>query len=203
MVDAAPPRRPAAPDWLSLTERPSHLRLRGGRSPRSLVGPSLVARPVTAARCSFEAVLEFRPRSFQHLAGVTAYYNTRNWYFLHVTADDRGRRVLRLAACDRGVTTLDEAGQVALGDSPRLRLGLDLDGGSLRFRHDSGAGPRPVGPPLDTTVLSDEHAEEADAGGIRALGCTGAFVGLWVWDLTGAGRPADVDEATYRVPGSG
>ena len=29
------------------------------------------------------------------------------------------------------------------------------------------------------------------------MGFTGAFVGLWAWDLTGGGLAADFDEATY------
>jgi len=192
-------RRPAAPDWVSLTQRPSHLRLRGGRSPQSMIGPSLVARRVTAARCAFDATVEYRPRAFQHLAGITAYYNTRNWYYLHVTADDQGQAVLRLAACDRGVVTADELGQERLGGIERLRLGLDIDGPELRFRRETGTGWRPFGPSLDATVLSDEHAEEIAGGQIRALGFTGAFVGLWAWDLTGGGLAADFDDATYRV----
>lgn len=191
-------RRHPSADWLSLTERPSHLRLRGGRSPRSLTGPSLVARRLTSHRCSFEATVEYRPRSFQHLAGITAYYNTLTWYFLHVTADDDGRPVLRAAGSDRGVVTLDEAGQVPLGDTARLRLGFDVDGPRLRFRYDAGTGWRPLGGALDATVLSDEHAEDVEDGLIRGLGFTGAFAGLWTWDLTGGGLPADFDEATYR-----
>jgi xylan 1,4-beta-xylosidase len=192
-------RRPAAPDWVCLTQRPSHLRLRGGRSPRSMIGPSLVARRVTAARCAFEATVEYRPRTFQHLAGITAYYNTRNWYYLHVTADGQGQAVLRAAACDRGAVTVDEPGQEHLGRTARLRLGLDIDGPALRFRYDTGTGWRPFGPPLDATVLSDEHAEEMEGGQICVLGFTGAFVGLWAWDLTGGGLPADFDEATYHA----
>ncbi|MFD5625006.1 family 43 glycosylhydrolase [Streptomyces sp. NPDC127072] len=194
-------RRPPAPEWLSLTERPSHLRLRGGRSPQSLTGPSLVARRVTSPRCSFEAQVEYRPRHFQHLAGITAYYNTGNWYFLNITADDQGRSVLSVASCDRGTTAVDESGQQPLGDVTRLRLGLDIDGPVLRFRYDndSGSGWRPIGPPLDATVLSDEHAVDMEGGRIRAMGFTGAFVGLWSWDLSGAGAPADFDEAVYRA----
>ncbi|MHA5048261.1 glycoside hydrolase family 43 protein [Streptomyces sp. SD15] len=188
-------RRPASPDWLSLTERPSHLRVRGGRSPRSLVGPSLVARRVTAARCSFEAVMEYQPRGFQHLAGITAYYNTRNWYFLYVTADDDGSAVVRLAACDRGRTTVDAAHQAV--DAARVRLGLDFEGPVLSFRLHTDTGWQPFGPPLDATVLSDEHAEEFDGDEIRSLGFTGAFVGMWVWDLNGQGHHADFDRATY------
>ncbi|MEZ3182707.1 hypothetical protein KYY02_29825 [Streptomyces pimonensis] len=62
-----------------------------------------------------------------------------------------------------------------------------------------GADWHPVGPPLDATVLSDEHAEEFEDGRIRALGLTGAFAGLWAWDLTGGGLPADFDEAAWRA----
>ncbi len=192
-------RRPAAPDWLSLAERRSHLRVHGGRSPQSLVAPSLVARRVTAAHCSFEAAMEYRPAGLQHLAGITAYYNTRNWTYMYVTADDDGRAVARLAACDQGRTAVDTTHQVALGDAARLRLGLDLDGPALRFRLDTGTGWRPFGPSLDATVLSDEHAMEFDGDQIRSLGFTGTFVGMWVWDLNGHGHHADFDHATYTT----
>lgn len=196
-------RRAAAPDWLSLTERPSHLRIRGGRAPHSLVGPSLVALRMTAPRCSFEATMECRPGGFQHLAGITAYYNTRNWHYLYVTADDEAGPVLRTASSDRGVLTVDESGGIpldgTLDGTARLDLGCDLDGGELRFRYDTGAGWRPLGGVADATVLSDEHAEDVQGGQVRAMGFTGAFVGLWVWDLAGRGRHADYDHARFTV----
>lgn len=213
-------RRPATEDWLTLTERPSHLRIRGGRSPQSTVGASLVARRVTAPRVSLEAAVDFRPTTFQHAAGLTAYYNTRSWHVLQVTADDAGHRLLQLVTCDRGVVTLhpdtvplddvvrlDDAAPlddvVPLdADAAAVRLRLDLDGGRITFAHHAAGAWRQVGPELDATILSDEHAVDLDgAGQIRALGFTGAFVGLWVWDLTGRGHPADVDRATYTVHG--
>lgn len=192
-------RRPPTDDWLTLTERPSHLRVRGGRSPQSTVGASLVARRVTAPRVGFEATLDHRPTAFQHAAGITAYYNARSWYFLHVTADDDGRRVLRLAGCDRSVLTLHPDVVGLDGDGP-VRLGLDLDGARLTFRHHGPRGWEHVGPRLDATTLSDEHATDVDdAGQLRGMGFTGAFVGLWVWDLAGLGHPADIDSATYTI----
>lgn len=198
-------RRPASPDWLSLAERPSHLRLRGGRSPRSLLGASLVARRADAPHCGFEATLAYQPLDTRHLAGITAYYNSENWYFLHVTVDDERRPVLRIAAADRGRLTLDELGPIVLdvvldeAASPRVRLGLDLAGGELRFRYQAQPDGdwRSVGPALDATILSDEHAEVIDDGWIRSLGFTGTFLGLWAWDLSGGGHPADFDDATY------
>jgi xylan 1,4-beta-xylosidase len=197
-------RRPASEAWLSLTERSSHLRLRGGRSPRSLLGASLVARRVDAPRCGFEASIDYRPSTVRHLAGITAYYNTENWFFLHVTVDDEGRGVLRLAGCDRGRVTLGEAGQHVL-DGPvpsRLRLGVEMADAELAFRYDTGDGWHPLGSSADTTVvdatvLSDEHAQIFDGDQIRTLGFTGAFFGLWAWDLAGAGHPADFDDATF------
>ena len=188
-------RRPAGPDWLTVDD--DRITVRGGRSPRSLVGPSLVAQRVTAPRCAFETTLAHEPSQFQHLAGITAYYNSRNWMFLHVTADDEGGTVLRLATSDHGVVTLDEAGQEVLVDGT-LRLGLDLDGADLRFRRDTGAGWQPFGPVLDATILSDDHAVEKHDGRTEVMGFTGAFVGLWVWDLSGAGHPATFSATTYR-----
>jgi xylan 1,4-beta-xylosidase len=46
---------------------------------------------------------------------------------------------------------------------------------------------------------SDEYAEDIVDGQIRSLGFTGAFVGLWAWDLTGGGLHAYSDGTTYRV----
>jgi xylan 1,4-beta-xylosidase len=189
-------RRPATPDWLSLTDRPSHLRVRGGRSPQSLIEPSLVARRVTAHHCSFEATIDFRPSAFQHVAGVTAYYNSRNWHLLYLTADDEGAPVVRVVTCDQGELTVHPDELHAPGT---VQFGLDLDGAALTCRVDAGDGWRALGPTLDVTILSDEHAVEFDGDRIRSMGFTGAFVGVWVWDLTGGGLPADVDRATYLV----
>lgn len=194
-------RRPATADWLTLPTGTSRLRIRGGRSPQSLVEPSLVARRVTAPRCAFEATVDYQPRGFQHLAGITAYYNSQNWFFLHVTADDDGASVVRLVSSDRGLLTLHPDIVDLSPGRGAVRLGLDLDGAALSFRYADGQTWLPVGPVLDATVLSDEHAVARDETGIvRAMGFTGAFVGLWAWDLAGGGHPVEVEEATYAQP---
>ncbi|BCY09876.1 xylan 1,4-beta-xylosidase [Actinoplanes sp. L3-i22] len=194
-------RRPAGPDWIDLTSRPSHLRIHGGQSPMARHRPSLVARRVTARHCVFEATCEFEPRSYRDLAGVTAYYNTRNWYYLHVTADDDGAAVLDVLCCDSGRVTLAPGLRVPLGDVRRVGLRVRLDDAALTFAYttdpDGDAGWHELGRTFDATTLSDEYAATIVPGEPEAWGFTGAFVGLWVQDLGAEGGYADFDRAGY------
>ncbi|GAA2860812.1 xylan 1,4-beta-xylosidase [Actinoplanes cyaneus] len=196
-------RRPATPDWIDLAARPSHLRIHGGQSPMSRRRPSLVARRVTAQRCTFEATLDFRPGSYRQLAGITAYYNTRNWYYLHVTADDDGAAVLDVLCCDSGRVSVAPGLRIPLGDVRRVGLRARLDGPDLTFAWtagpDTGAPWQELDQRFDATTLSDEYAATVADGEPPVWGFTGAFVGLWVQDLGAEGGYADFDRAVYHT----
>ncbi|XVV10037.1 glycoside hydrolase family 43 protein [Actinoplanes sp. CA-131856] len=196
-------RRPATADWIDLSARPSHLRIRGGQSPMARLRPSLVARRVTARRCVFEAVCEFEPADFRQLAGITAYYNSRNWYYLHLTADDDGAAVIGVLRCDSGRVTAVPGASAPLGDVRRVGLRLRLDGPDLSFAFTTTPGAetgwRDLGPGFDATTLSDEYAATIVPGEPEAWGFTGAMVGLWVQDLGADGVHADFDRAVYRT----
>jgi xylan 1,4-beta-xylosidase len=196
-------RRPADPDWIDLSTRPSHLRIHGGQSPMGRQRPSLVARRVTARRATFEATCEFEPRNSRQLAGITAYYNSRNWYYLHMTADDDGSVVLDVLCCDSGRVTVAPGLRTPLGDARRVGLRTRLDGPALTFAYttepDAEAVWRDLGRTFDATTLSDEYAATIVPGEPEAWGFTGAFVGLWVQDLGADGGYADFDSATYRA----
>ncbi|MEV0148807.1 MULTISPECIES: glycoside hydrolase family 43 protein [unclassified Nonomuraea] len=170
-------RRPASPDWL--VAGPGGLTVRGGQSPYGLRSPSLVARPVTARQCSLETVMRFEPDSVHQAAGITAYYNSRNWHYLALTTDG-----LVLTSSDRGTRTERLLGPAG----PEVRLRVELDGPVVRFND---------GPELDATILSDEHADEFVDGHVRSFGFTGAFVGLWVQDLAGEGCAARFEQIRY------
>jgi xylan 1,4-beta-xylosidase len=191
-------RRPATPDWASLTDRASHLRVYGGQSPVGRRRPSLVARRVTAPHASLETVLEFRPASYRQLAGVTAYYNSRNWHYAYVTRDDEGRRILDVLTCDSGRRQAYPQATVDVSTVDRIGLRVTFEGPVLRFGYDAGAGWWDLGLRLDATILSDEHAARIVDGEPEAWGFTGAFVGLWVQDLGADGGYADFDLASYR-----
>jgi xylan 1,4-beta-xylosidase len=200
-VDWSTLRRPATPDWIDLSARPSYLRIQGGKSPMSRHRPSLVGRRVTSRRCTFETVMEFSPRNYRQLAGVAAYYNTRNWYHLHVTAEDDGTPVLGLLACDSGTISNVPGVRTEL-DVTRIGLRVTFDGPALTFAYavDSDLTDwRDAGPVLDATTLSDEYAASRTEGEPEVWGFTGAFVGLWVQDLGAEGGHADFDSATYQT----
>ncbi|WP_249998423.1 glycoside hydrolase family 43 protein [Actinoplanes sp. M2I2] len=197
-------RRPATPDWIDLSARRSHLRIRGGQSPMARHRPSLVARRVTAPRCTFDAICDFAPAGFRQLAGITAYYNSRNWYYLHVTANDDGTPVLDVLYCDSGRVTAAPGLRTTLAAGPRVGLRLRLDGPALTFAYTTGPDDaRPVwhdlGHRFDATTLSDEYAATMVPGEPEAWGFTGAFVGLWVQDLGAEGGYADFDRAFFRT----
>lgn len=189
-------RRVPTPDWVE--PAPGRLRVHGGQSPAGRRTPSLVARRVTAAHCTFETLLTFGPRTPDHLAGLAAYYNTHNWHYLYVTADDEGSPLLTALSCEAGRLTA-HAVRVALQPGRPVVLRAELDGAVLRFAYGTEGGTRYTLPlDLDATILSDEHADEFHEGRVRVFGFTGAMLGLWVQDLDRAGVHADFAHATYE-----
>jgi xylan 1,4-beta-xylosidase len=175
-------RRPITAEWASFLDN-GQIRIRGGQTPYGRRSPSLLGRRVTDTRQSFAATMSFRAVGPHQAAGITAYYNSRNWYYLAATADG-----LVLTVSDRGRRTIRY--QQAL-ETDQIGLRLTFDGPVLRFATDTGDGWRDLGISADPTILSDEYALEKVDEQILAFGFTGAFAGLWVQDLAHEGATAD------------
>lgn len=192
-------RVPVDSSWLSLTDRPGHLRLYGRESFSSVHHQSLVARRLQAFRAEAETVVEFWPTSFQQMAGLVAYYNTHNHAYLHVTHAEGAGRVLGVVSTDSGVYREDPE-RVPLGDATRVWLRVQFDLDRFRFWYALEPGSwLPIGSELPTALLSDEHATRFEHDNIAvSFGFTGAFVGLACQDLSGARLPADFDSFAYR-----
>ncbi|BCY13046.1 glycoside hydrolase family 43 protein [Actinoplanes sp. L3-i22] len=180
-------RRPADPSWLTVLD-PGRVRLLGGRPPSSRAGESLLARRVQHTRASFEATVDFEPSGFQQMAGIVAYYNSRNWYFLRIGWD--GGPVAEVTSCTRG--RLRSHGPAVPVSGP-ARFRLDFDDGTLTAAYGSTTWG-----PFDASTLSDEHAHESDGENALTWGFTGTFVGLWAQDLTGESLPAEFSDAHYH-----
>ncbi|MFJ5775212.1 glycoside hydrolase family 43 protein [Streptomyces sp. NPDC093094] len=197
-------RRHPDPSWLSLTERPGRLRLRGGQSLGSTHGQSLVGRRQQAPDFTFTTCVDADPRSPLQMAGLVHYYNSTLWHYLHLTWDERLGRVLRVGLCTHGVYT-EPTAAVPVPDEP-VELTLTVLGARGNFAwRTRDTGRRAVGPDLDVTLLSDESATLGDpaTGHFTAWGFTGAFAGLCAQDLTGSAMTADFAWSEYRETSPG
>ncbi|WP_338285091.1 glycoside hydrolase family 43 protein [Luteolibacter sp. LG18] len=178
-------RRPITDDWASLSARPGWLRLKGGDSLHSWFHQSLVARRLESTRCRITTRLDFSPDHHTQMAGLVCYYDTRSHYYLRVTADDHGRRILGLVLTDDA--TYDEPGDdLDVSDWPPVWLRAEIHDSALQFSASpDGETWVKIGKILDATKLSDDYG--------NYLHFTGAFAGLCVQDLGGTHRTADFD----------
>lgn len=173
------------------------LRLYGRESIGSWFEQSLVARRQEDFDFRAEtSLLSFNPSTYQQSAGLTLYYSRHKFHYLSLSWDEAHGRVLTIMSCTgdwpdgRMEFPLDQP--LPVPDGP-LRLAAEVRGPFLQFFYgiDSSASWQPIGPTLDASVISDE-------GGRGAHGSfTGAFIGMLVFDTSGAGCPADFGHFDY------
>ncbi|MFG2147231.1 glycoside hydrolase family 43 protein [Streptomyces sp. NPDC048696] len=192
-------RRPADTHWIDL-DATGRLRIQGGQSPQAKRAPSLVARRATSLHCALDTTLHFTPATPHQLAGITAYYDTRNWHYayLHPHLDGRALSVL---TCDNGDRIDHPGAQTVLPAAGPVHLRAVLHGTRVHFSYalTSDRLWNELDADCDATILSDEYAGETNPprGRDGSPGFTGAFLGLWVHDLGADGGYADYTRATY------
>jgi xylan 1,4-beta-xylosidase len=189
--------RTPAPERL-FTMTGNALVLHGRESLGSWFEQALVARRQEHASYCADLVLEVDPESWQQAAGLTTYYNRHKFHAALVTRE-AGRRVVTIMSCpgDWPTSAIQfPCAPVAVPDGP-LRLEVHVEGAIQQF-YCGGMDRqlRPLGPPLDASLISDE-AGRGEHGSF-----TGAFVGMVAFDLTGQGRGAAFSRFAYR-PGVG
>jgi len=199
------PDLPAAFQWLrtpyperifSLTARPGFLRLTGRESVGSWFEQALVARRQTAFAYDAETVVEARPKNYQQMAGLIAYYNRFAFHYLALTFDETVGTCLHVFSClgdwpDGRLTVLLES-PVSVPEGLPVRLRVEVRGCALRFFYALASDDwKRIGPVLDASLLSDE-AGQGEHGNF-----TGAFVGMAAHDVSGQAMTADFDYFHY------
>ena len=191
-------REPADEAWLSLRERPGFLRLRGRDSFPSMHGQSIVARRQQAFVAEAETVVEFEPQTFQQMAGLVYYYNSKNWYYLRISHDEQLGKNISILTSDQGVYGEPLERDMSVDGCERVWLKLTLDHERAQFLYSvDGSAWNEIGPVLDASKMSDENAEAIRDGFLLDQGFTGAFIGVCVHDLSGRRQHADFDYFTY------
>jgi xylan 1,4-beta-xylosidase len=199
-------RTPEPEKFMSLTERPGFLRLKGKASLGSWFEQALVARRQEAFCYNAWTRIEFRPANFQQSAGLVCYYNAHKYHYLYISVDERGRRFLDIMSCP-GI----ESGEVTYSlsefreDEPMADTGIELPGqGAVWLRCDvwyselvfswslDGDTWQKIPVTLDYSLISDE------AGVGEGGSFTGAFVGMCCQDISGQDLAADFDCFHYE-----
>ena len=199
-------RSPEPGTFMSLSDRPGYLRLKGKSSLGNWFEQALVARRQEAFCFSAETKLEFSPVNFQQCAGLVCYYNAHKYHYLYVSVDEQGRRFVDIASC-----LGDPSGQatyslsVSRGDSASDDIGIEIpQKGAVWLRCDveyaelvfswslDGQQWQKIPVTLDYSLISDE------AGKGEGASFTGAFVGMCCQDVSGTELAADFDYFHYN-----
>jgi xylan 1,4-beta-xylosidase len=189
-------RTPVSERIWSLAARPGWLRLIGRESIGSWYEQALVARRQQHFAYRAETTLDYEPRHYQQAAGLVAYYNRYKFLALAVTWDETAGRSLTLFGCSGdypdGRLSFPLEAPVALAHRP-ISLAVSVRREALQFQYAPADGVwRDIGPVLDASLLSDE------AGGGEHRSFTGAFVGMFAFDVSGGAAPADFSRFSYE-----
>jgi xylan 1,4-beta-xylosidase len=87
----------------SLTARPGYLRLYGNDSLNSTFTQSTVARRWQHFAFRAETRMQFSPVHFQQSAGLTCYYNSKNWSYCFVDYEEGQGRTIKVIQLDHNV----------------------------------------------------------------------------------------------------
>ncbi|WP_145325372.1 glycoside hydrolase family 43 protein [Paenibacillus xylanexedens] len=184
-------RVPFDESWISLSERPGYLRLRGRESLSSLFEQSMIGCPIQHFACSISTCMEFEPENFMQMAGLVLYYDERDYYYLRVTSDEIRGKSLGVVCCAGGKYEEISSMQISVKDWDVYYLRADISGRDIVFyASPNGLKWTPLCTPLDFGTLSDEHGGK--------LGFTGAYACLCAQDLDQQSQPAYFDFFEYK-----
>lgn len=183
-------RRPVTEEWISLSEKPGCLTLKGGESMQSTHHQSLLARRLEHVEAEVETEVMFAPENFQQMAGLIVYYDTDDYVYLRVTEHEEKGKCIGIIESKYGkYDELLEEDFALSSASTKLKAVINKQW--LQFYFADGKGDwTELGPRVDISHLSDD-----DADYIRF---TGTFVGVCVQDLSGQEIAAHFDYFEYR-----
>ncbi|SEN66899.1 xylan 1,4-beta-xylosidase [Mesobacillus persicus] len=196
-------REPVSEDWASLKQRSGFLRLFGRESFSSAHNQSLVARRQQAFTVTVDTAVEFEPETFQQMAGLVYYYNTRNYYYLWISHDEELGKSLGIMSNHRGAYDEPLETPVSIEGWEKVYLKADIHYEKLQFSYSKdGITWTAIGPELDASKISDDYVETKVGGVLLDQGFTGAFIGICAQDLSGRRKHADFDYFRYQERGN-
>lgn len=173
----------------------SHLVLKGQGSPYNLHDFSLVARRWQEFYFEAETKVAYTPDTFQQMAGLTNYYNSKHWSALVITWDEKLGRVLDVLESDRGSfkSYLHTQYISVPEDVEYVYMKTIVEKQYYRYAYSfDGETWNDISVKLDAKILSDDYVVQTYGGFF-----TGAFVGMMNVDYSGYQKEARFDFFKY------
>lgn len=189
-------RVPLDESTLSLKDRKGHLRLYGRQSLASTFLQAHVARRWQSFTFDAETKLSYFPETIQQFAGLTCYYNTKNWSCIQVTWNERLGRVIDVVWTDLGKTdSLYRENPIPVPDTAEyVWLKVQVRGIAYHYLYSfDGKNWKDTAYGFDSAKLSDDYVKV-----VCDAAFTGAFTGMVSVDGLGTGLPADFDYFSYQ-----
>jgi xylan 1,4-beta-xylosidase len=176
-----------AKSFCDLTARPGWLRMRGQEARSSLNRVSILARKLQSVNAEVVTRMDFKPEIHQHSAGLILYYDNMNFFYLGKTfSEELGQPMLQLLRLENGKKYEYPDHIVPLREQGPVWLRFTVEGRDTRFYYSfDGETYFPVGPSLDTSLLSDEYSDYGEF--------TGTFAGITCADRLLHEKSADFD----------
>lgn len=161
---------------IKLTDR--GLKLGGRDSLTSLFDQALIVRRWESFHFEAGTSLDFQPKHYSQTAGLVCYYNTKVFYYLYVGYDEkRKQRIVNILTNDNFKFKEPLEGNYIYlpddGDYIGLKVCVEQEFLQFYYKADSEEFQK-IGPKLDASILSDEHAE--------GWAYTGAVIGITAAD---------------------
>jgi xylan 1,4-beta-xylosidase len=175
------------------------LTLFGQESLYSVFEQSLVARRFESFQFTAETKVEFTPISYQQMAGLVCYYNSKNWTSLAITFDEVKGKVLTLLACEGALLTWPlKENEIVLSPETEVYLRVAVETKCYQFSY-SLDGIKWITIPVrfDTYKLSDDYIAKPFLGPTGSA-FTGAFVGVHCNDSRGTRKEATFNYFSYQ-----
>lgn len=172
--------------------------LYGQESLYSIFEQSLVARRFEEVQFTAETQVDFSPESFQQMAGLVCYYNSKNWTSLAITHDEEKGKVLTLWACEGASLSWPMRGrEIVLPPDAKVSMKVVVNAVHYSFSYSlDGEHWEEIPVQFDTFKLSDDYIGKPFLGPTGSA-FTGSFVGVHCNDMQGTRKKATFQYFSY------
>lgn len=182
-------REGAGPDWISFSEKPGWLSMRGRKPFNNLDDQSMVVRRLTSLNARAETCVQFHPESYRQMAGLTCFYDINDFIYLKISYCDSIGRYLSITHQNGPGNNSELPGKVPVNNLEKIFLRVDIRGDSLWFSYSAdGADWKNINKKFYTGQLADEN---------NKYGFTGAMVGICAQDMDYEKKYAHFDYIEY------